>query len=386
MTNRALILTKYGWRNIYTLNKGIEVVTLNPYTMDMEFKPITNFEETTDKNLTVYKFNQYSIRDMVTETTYYPLYGKGDKFRGFFNVKDIIDFNVENLSHLYLTRLGNWNVPDNKYFNLKKCNINDLKYKDGYYAFDYIQNDRLLPLEEFMKFIGMYLTIGATYYSLEYVFLYNIKPKLNDDIKEILDNLNLNYEIITANNDLIEDKEDKINSTIYLIKDASLYYYLKDLGDCYTNYIPSELKNQSQRLLQVLFDSYKKYETKYRPFHGEKIRAISASQRLILDFIEIFLKLGSAAIMGESTIREFGGYFKNKLTQDRNTRTKDKKEKRLFLLNESNISYFYMDKRFLNITKVNETDYPNLKTYSMDNDNHTFYIMQNGRAHWIGNS
>ena len=386
MTNRALILTKYGWRNIYTLNKGIEVLSLNPYTNDMEFKPITKFEETTDKDLTVYKFNQYSIREMVSETTNYPLFSKNDKFRGFFNIKDIVSFNVDNLSHLYLTRLGNWNVQDNKYFKLKKCNYNDLRYKDGYYVFNYIQDDRLLPLEDFMRFIGMYLTIGGTYYSLEYVFLYNIKPKLNNDIVRILNNLNLNYEVIKANNDLFEDENDRIFDVVYMIKDPSLYYYLKDLGDCYTNYIPSEIKNQSRRLLEIFFESYKKFETKYRPFHGEKIRAISASKRLILDFIEVFMKLGISTIMGEATIREFGGYFKNKLTNDKNTRTKDKKEKPLYLLNESNISYFYMDKRFLDITEVNKGDYPNLKTYSMDNDNHTFYIMQNGRAHWIGNS
>ena len=32
MTDKALILTKYGWRNIFNLEKGVEVLTLDVNT------------------------------------------------------------------------------------------------------------------------------------------------------------------------------------------------------------------------------------------------------------------------------------------------------------------------------------------------------------------
>ena len=381
MTDKALILTKYGWRNIFNLEKGVEVLTLDVNTKRMEYKPITKFRETNRITLKkLYKFSNLLFKDFVTEDTYYPIYDRHDRFVDFVTAKDIYRRNIKDISHHYVPKAGIWDVPDSKYFLLKKCDVNQLKYKDLYYYYEACQEDRKLPLDEFLKFIAIYLNIGTTYYSLEYNFLVNRKKRMNKVIREILDNLNFQYEVFSHK---------ILKTTIFLIKDPSLYLYLKGIGDCFSNYVPSELKNVSKNSLNLFLEWFKMFEAKQWMYIPSESIA-SVSKRLILDFNEIYLKLGQSTFIKNQDIRLNYGYFTNKIILGKDP--KEYKKGIIMELKKTYVNCFFLDKRFLKIEEIKQQDWADnhnqeiIRTYSIDNENHTFYTMYNGKAHWIGHS
>lgn len=90
----AMVLTEKGWKYLYEIKEGENILTLNPETNIVEIKPI--------KKLIKYNYNGKMINikgrnidDIVTPNHGYPIYNCKDKFEKFVTAEEIMSNNME---------------------------------------------------------------------------------------------------------------------------------------------------------------------------------------------------------------------------------------------------------------------------------------------------
>ena len=311
-TPDTLILTKNGWKALYEVKEGDEILTLNTNTNVIEIQPISRkIEYEYDGDMV--RIKGRNINDLVTPDHGYPIYDRNGKFKDFFTANEIFNKLIPDQSHSFIPKKGNW------------VNKGDDFYEIG---------DKKIPMDKFMKFLGIYLAEGDYRKTNNAVQIYQKKEKVCEAISELLDEIGYDYNIT--------HRKDGCN--VYIIRDKSLNEFVKTLGNCYTKHIPQYFKNQSKENLQYLYEWFVLGDGRIR---GDKRRkngsltddVFSSSKQLVLDLNEIQLKIG---------------YSGNGI---------------------------YLDDRMIKVSKEHYKG----QVMCVEVPNHTWYCMCNGKCHWTKN-
>lgn len=357
----AMILTEKGWKTLEEIKEGDIVLTLNPDTKCIEKQKIERKIEY-DYNGDMYHLTGRNIDDIVTPNHGFPLYDRNDNFKGFKTAEEI--YNTDNLSHYYIPKQGNWQEVGEEFFILK--GIDNPSEKTSKNHPDCIE-DKKIPMSTFMKFLGIYLSEGDYRKTNNDVNIYQKKEAISEMIEDMLIELDLGYTVNISKN----------GKKTFRICDPRLKKYVSELGDCYTKYIPVNIKNQSKENLRILYDWFVLGDGRIRGDKRSKYALtddiFSASKQLALDLNEIQLKIGYS-----------GNYHIEERNNDRmidNRLIEGKNCKPLHFSLRSLTKGIYLDKRFLSIEK----EHYNGKVMCVEVPNHIWYVMSNGKSHWTKN-
>lgn len=359
------ILTKNGWKMLMDVHEGDEVLTLNPYTKDIEIKPIIK-KISYHYNGDMVRINGNLIDDTVTPNHKFPVFNRNGNFDRFYTAEEIYEDNNRKLSHSYLLKNGNWNEKGQDMFVLKGINNPNrqtiMNHPD-------CKNDISIPMSTFMKFMGIYLSEGDYGKKSNAVRVYQLKEDNCKLIEELYNEMGFPYHIVNKG-------EGKCKA--FVIYDPRLHDYVKQFGNCYTKYIPSELKNQSKENLRLLYDWFVLGDGRIRGDRRVKSNktddVFSSSKRLIMDLNEIQLKIGYNGSFHIEK-RDNDRYIQGRLIEGKNCHP-------MYFTFRSLSKGVYLDKRFLKVSK----EYYDGEVQCIEVENHTWYVMSdNGKCHWTGN-
>lgn len=366
-TPEVLCLCEDGWKVLGEVKEGDKVLSLNTETKKIEMANVIR-KISYDYNGNMLRLSGNSINDLVTENHKYPVFKRNGSFDNFYTAKEIFNKNISDFNHKSLLKTGTWEGCDMDLITLKGI---DNPSKSTLKAHPNCMEDISINAYDFMKFMGIYLSEGD--YSQKgkgyAVRLHQKKENICILIEELLHNLPFEYKVNIRKSD---------NKKTFIIRDPRLYEYVKVLGNCYTKYVPTELKQLSKKHLLCLYEWFVLGDGRVRGDKRTKCKltddVFSVSERLILDLNEIQLKIGyngSYHIEQRNNDRLIEG----RLIKSENTHP-------LHFSLRSLSKSIYLDERFLKIT---EEHYNGLVECIELDKNHTWYVMSNGKCHWTGN-
>lgn len=359
-TPDVMVLCEDGWKTIAEVKEGDNVLTLNTETNKIEIQSVTKKIEY-DYNDELIKIDGRNISEMVTPNHGYPIYNRYGKFSGFYTADDILHDNVKDISHSFIPKQGIWDKEGDEYFILKGLNETELTTRMLKHHPDCLE-DKKIPMSVFMKFMGIYLSEGDYGKHSNYVRIYQVKENVCDLIRELMTEIDLkNIEEI-----------DSVGRHTFMICDPRLRQYVQQFGNCYTKYIPFDLKQQSSTNLRHLYDWFVLGDGRVK-VGGKTDDVFSSSKQLVMDLNEIQLKIGYSGNYHEED-RTQDRYFGDRLIEGKNCHN-------MHFSLRSLTKGIYLDKRFLNVTKVPYEG----KVMCIEVPNHTFYVMSKGRTHWSKN-
>ena len=370
-TPDTLILTENGWKSLEEVKEGDNILTLNTETNEIEIKPIQRKIEY-DYNGEMVRLQNRQMNDLVTPNHKFPVYNRYYQFYRFATAEEI-ENGFTDMSHSYIPKRGIWTKEGSDFFMLR--GVTDLSDQAKRFHPQHSE-DVKIPMNIFMKFMGIYLSEGDYGKDDFSVRVHQLKEENCIKIKELFDELQecgFKYSIVIR-------KED--GKKVFTIRDPRLHAYLKPLGNCYTKYIPIELKQQSREDLKFLYDWFVMGDGRVKDYELHKKRGynktvtddvFSVSKQLILDLNEIQLKIGYNGNYHVDNIR------KDRMIGDRLIESKNSKPLHFSYRNVT--KSIYLDKRFL---KCSREEYSG-KVMCVEVENHTWFVMSNGFTHWTGN-
>ena len=217
----------------------------------------------------------------------------------------------------------------------------------------FVYGDRTIPMDDWLRFFGWYISEGSTSIYRKKGETYNHYYAIN--IAQL--NKEHRIEIIeTVKKIGLHPGETRKAIIIY---DKQLCLYLKQFGKSHDKYIPKELKNLSKRQLSILFESMMKGDGHDDNGSGEGCCYVTCSDRLGDDVQEILLKLGisSKVCIGKN---RFGTW------------------------NHISINKSCLTPRTQNGLNCHYENYDG-EIYDVTVPNHTLFIRRNGIVVWSGN-
>ena len=363
----AMILTESGWKHLYEVIEGENILTLNTSTNEIEIKPIKNIIKY-HRNDKMINIKGRSINDIVTPEHGYPIFNRNNKFKKFVNAQEILNTNI--YSHLYIPKTGNWIGRNDEYMVIPKMSENELGRNIKHDLKEKYLTDLIIPMDIFAKFMGIYLSEGSHSKKTNKSNKVNIHQKKEEiciEIQKMLEEWGIDFTINVG----------KSGCKTFVISDMRLCKYVSQFGLCYDKFVPFELKQQSKEILKIFYDWFVMGDGRVR---GDKRvnksmsdDVFSTSKQLTLDLNEIQLKIGYS-----------GNFLEEKRDNDRLI------EGRLIKGENSHPMYFtyrsltkgiYLDKRFI---QASEIDYDG-DVMCVEVDNHVWYVMDNGKCHWTKN-
>lgn len=353
------VLTKAGWKKFVDLKLEEDVISFDENNIMVENKIETIINEPFEGK--VYHFKGRNIDSTFTGAHRFYLEDRNGK-REIATAKEIYE---GNFSHHKIIKIGKWSADTADTFTIKGIPEENytLKFKED------VRKDLVMDTKAFMAMIGFFLSEGCTRKDDYRVMFSQNEGLIADEFREVLKQLPFEVKEYKRVN------RDNVNIN-FVITDIRLHNYLKPIGDCYTKYIPIELKNMDSPYLEELLDWYIKGDGRdQRAYKGSNRRNLfSVSKRLVEDLHEILIKTGGSGNWTE--IKPENDYmFADHLIEVANKQV-------LYQLNISTTKGIYLDKRFLSIT---EDDYKG-NIYCITVPAGNFYMKQNGKSFLTGNS
>ena len=230
-----------------------------------------------------------------------------------------------------------------------------------------VSKDLLIKTEDFVKFLGIWLAEGNLQKPYRINISQNIGEKL-DKIKELFEKLPF---VVNEN---IRESDDRTSNVILSFSDRRLYEYLKPLGNCYSKYIPEEIKKLDAKYLKDLVWWFAIGDGRSKK-NGDPLNVFTTSYRLAEDLQECLIKAGYTGKLSavEST--------KDYKFAGRTILAKNKKP--LYLLRVSYVDGIYLDQRHpFTIEKKNLYG----KACCITTEEGNFYIRDAGKVYLTGNS
>jgi len=358
------ILTQKGWMSMVDVQVGDLIPTLNTDTGEIEIHPVEKKIDEPYKGK-MYRLKSRNIDLTVTPDHRFPVvrrYGKKEMVK----VKDIVaDRNKYNKS--YIPKLGNWfgEYPDNIIIKGNKT-VNPKIFKED------VSKDLIIDTKTFVQFLGIWLAEGHIAnndrYSGYTVGVSQKKEPQKTKIRELLKKFPIEWrEYVNSN-----------GCSSFIISDIRLYNYLKPLGNCYNKYIPDEIKNLSGELLEELVYWFNVGDGRFSTTCHEngyiQRNVFTVSRRLIDDLHECLIKSGGCGNITTIITKadyEFAGHI-----------IKKDNAAPLYQLSIATSKGIYLDPRHLMIDEVEVDE----NVYCVTVKNETFYIRENDKACWSGNS
>ena len=359
-TPEVMILCESGWKQLKDVTKDDNVLTLNTETNNIEIQKVSRKIEY-DYDGELINLESRNISESVTPNHGYPIYNRYNKFSGFYTAENIFNHEVKNQAHSFIPKQGNWAESGDEFFTLKGIETPTSRMLRNHPD---CKEDKKIPMDTFMKFMGIYLSEGDYSKTGNDVRIYQVKPSICSMVEDLMVELDLKYTINISKN----------GSHTYRISDPRLHSYVKVLGDCYSKYIPFELKQQSKDNLRALYDWFMLGDGRIRGVKRNKKTKLtddvfSVSQQLAFDLNEIQLKIGYS-----------GDYhIEDRLIDERDIKGENCVDMHFSI--RSLTKGIYLDDRHL---KMNKIPYSG-KVMCIEVPNHTFYVMSNGKCHWSKN-
>jgi len=380
----AEILTKDGWKYIKDVSSNEEVYTLNPISNQIELKTITK-KIVKHYNGSMISIKGRSIDLMVTPNHKFWVIDRNGN-GSFITATDIHEHKIKGIDKMYIPKVGKWIGDDKKFFTIKGLDENEIAFNTSYSKKLELMSDIEIPMDLWVKFMGIYLADGCVVVSKtkkrisrvtengekEYGFessdsgyVCKITQKKENGkilIRELLESLPLSFKEIIYSDGKVDFK----------INDARLHNYLKQFGKSQDKFIPTELKGLSDNLLSDFIDWFVLGDGRVR---GGKYREVfSTSKKLINDLQEIILKIGYSSNLRIEE-RNYDRMFDNRVIKKGHSKPMNR-------LHISTTKGIYLDKRTLKTELVEYND----NVYCVDVPNHVFYVRDNGKTCWNGNS
>jgi len=364
-TSSAAILCEDGWKSIVDVKKGEQVYTLNTETDEIELNKV---EEKIDElyNGVMYKLKGRNIDTIVTPTHRILSRTRNGKYQ-YITAEDIYnDTEERKYSHDYIPRRGEWNKDSPEYFTLKGVNVGNLtEYKQD------ITQEINIDYKTFMGFMGIWLSEGHvdTSRNSYCTYITQTDEEKSQRIRDLLSGFPKEMK-------WKERKSGDVN--LFYLADRRLQEYLKPLGNKYEKYIPKEVKNSSSEMLEELLYWYcigdgRLNQNTYDDYTVTNM--FTVSKKLINDLSECLFKSGGSGNITEIICKEDYQYAGRTI--------KAENKVPLYQLNIATTKGIYIDSRFLTIEKIENFDD---NVYCVRTKNSNFYCMDNGKAHWTGNS
>lgn len=360
------ILSKDGWKDFLDCKVGDEVATFNEENI-IEFQKIETVIDEPFKGK-VYHVKGRSIDSEFTGAHRFYLENRNGK-REIVTVKEIFD-NRTKYSHHKIIKIGSWVGNEKDMVVIPGVPENEIsgKFKNQ----DEIGKDLVLDAYDFFSFMGIYLSEGSishTRDSNNRIYISQNEGIIADEIRELLNRLGFDYiEVATK-------RENSVGISFSFLE-PRLKRYLLPLGNCYTKYIPQELKEYDSQYLDELLEWFVKGDGRdHRGMYGgNRVNVFSVSKKLVEDLHEILIKTGGSGNWTEHETTE-DYMFADHLIEAENKKT-------LYQLNFSTTKGIYLDERTL---KIEEQDHDG-NVYCITVPNGNFYMKQNGKAFLTGNS
>lgn len=359
----ALCLTEDGWKPLAEVKEGDYVLTLNPDTNTIEVQAVQRkIVKQFAGNLI--NFKGRSLNTTVTPNHEMVLFNRNGNFKGYYTAQEIANEEVSDLAHSYIPRTGKWEVKGDEFITIKGI---ENPSKRLLKVHPDCQEDLQIPTPVFMKFMGIYLSEGDFRKNNSDVNIYQKKEDIIELIQELCVELGLPFTV----------NEKQNGCKVFRINDPRLNAYVAKLGDCYTKFIPVELKQQSKENLQLLYDWFVLGDGRIR---GDKRRrtqltddVFSVSKQLVLDLNEIQLKLGYCGNLHTEN-RDKERMIEGRVIKSENTHP-------LHFSLRSLTKGVYTDNRFLTCT---EEEY-NGEVQCIEVPNKVWFVMENGFPYWTHN-
>jgi hypothetical protein len=308
-----------------------------------------------------------------------------------------VSSNLPSLRHCRIPKCAEWEAD-----YVSEVTIQGMKIDSRVQHFDHdVEQDLKIDAQLFSAFMGVYLSEG--YCSSETSENYGIHISQKNDWSR-----NFIWDQVLSL--FPEDLKWHQEKTGFYLSDARLYQYLKKLGDVYHKYVPQEIKSlNSACLKEFLFwfgvgdgrmvstcsseakdnwnspaEGWRETGRTFKETAAAALRektipftrrdVFSVSKQLITDLHECLVKSGGCGTLSEIVTDEdyeFAG---------RTIKAESKKP--LYQLHISQSDGIYLDPRFLKIEKV----YHKGNIYCLSVTHGNFYMEQNGKSFWTGNS
>ena len=364
----AMILTEYGWKHLYEIKEGENVLTLNTSTNEIEIQPVKNIVKY-HKDGKMINIKGRCIDDVVTPDHGFPLFNRDNKFKKFVTAKELLETDAN--AHYYIPKTGAWVGRNDEFMVVPKMEEHELGRNIRHDLKEKYLQDLVIPMDIFAKFMGIYLSEGSHSKKTNKSNKVNIHQKKEDiciEIQKMLEDWGIGFTVNTS----------KSGSKTFVISDMRLCKYVSQFGLCYNKFVPFELKQQSKEILKIFYDWFVMGDGRIR---GDKRRknsnfsddVFSTSKQLALDLNEIQLKIGYSGNLLEEK-RDNDRLIEGRLIKGENSHP-------MYFTYRSLTKGIYADKRFL---QVKEVDY-NGDVMCVEVDNHVWYVMDNGKCHWTKN-
>lgn len=365
------ILTEKGWKYITDVEVGENILTVTP-EKKIEIKPILRKIDEPYKGKLIHIKGRF-IDIKVTPNHKFPILNRYGKWKGFYTAQDLLEGNVPDMSHSYLFKTGEWEGVHEDFFTIEKLTEGELSIITNKQLKAKYSQDIQVNMETWMKFMGIYLSEGDSQFRRTQnggrVSIHQKKPEIVEEIREMLDEMPFDY----------KEYERPNGGITFSIFDMRLAKYLAQFGNCYTKYVPYEIKKLSKELLQIFYDWFVMGDGRKRglgPGQYYSDDVFSTSKQLVMDLNEIQLKIGYCGSYHEEN-HQFDRYIEGRLIEAKNCHNMH------FTLRSHNKHILLNTNKKLSIT---EEDYEG-RVYCVEVENHTFYTMcNNGKCLWSGNS
>ena len=276
--------TKRGWMKIKDVLLSDEVLSVNPYTLELSWSEINSiiirpFDPNTEK---MYHFKHNNMDIMCTDK--HRMFAYRRETGTLYQIQGDLATSEHIRSTHYMPTHGYcWNGEDVSYFILPQIFGN-------VYAQPTIKPEIKIPMDDWLRFFGLWLADGYCRHTK------NVNGNLRKTvgIKQRTDNADSVRCILNKLPFGIKEYKDSYNRKNpcinFEIHNEQLWHYLIQFGKSDTKYIPYDIKNLSCRQLMILIDAYyfgdgSKYQTDGRIYR-------STSKQLMEDVQEILFKLG----------------------------------------------------------------------------------------------
>ena len=366
----AMILTEEGWKYLKDVKKGDNILTLNTDTNEIEIKPILNkIEKDFNGNLIHLKNNR--IDECVTPNHEYIIYNSKDKFSKRIKACDLLE---KSFPTFYIPKKGTWKGKNDKFITISSLTKEELETITNPTLKEKYSHTLILSMKSFAKFMGIYLSEGCCDKNEKgtRILIYQRKKDIVNEINKMLEELGLPF---TKENQT--NKEDNKEITTFVICDMRLCKYLQQFGLCYDKFVPQIIKAQNKDTLTEFYNWFVKGDGRIRGDQRTRTKltddVFSTSQQLILDLNEIQLKIGYSGNYHVEQ-RDNDRYIGDRLIEGKNCHP-------MYFTLRSTAKGMWLDKKHLSVT---EESYKG-QVMCVEVENHTWYVMENGRCHWTSN-
>lgn len=358
LSNNFDVLAKDGWKKFEDLSVGDEIFTLAE-DKTLELQPIEKIINEP------YKGHGYRVKGANIDSSFTPnhrllletRYGK----REYVTIEEIYNNRSKYNHHKIIKNGALWLGSGQETIEIP--GISEERHNPGFK--NDVREPLLIDILTFVQFLGIWLAEGCLVKDTHSVFITQNPGKKADLIRDMLSRIPLDFSEYVRPGGCLS----------FVIRDIRLVEYLEKLGHCHEKYIPYEIKQLDPIYLEVLLDWFimgdgRKQENGY----GGRQNLFSTSKRLIEDMHECLIKCGGSGNWQEIiTTKDY--VFADHLIEAKNKRP-------LYQLNISLTNGIWLKEGSLKIEKIEHDG----NVYCLSVKNGNFYVKQNRKSYWTGNS